>query len=57
MTEELPKQPKSKPVFCENCNAAARLERMEDDLLVVKCACPEVRELKPTLQLPEGWQE
>ena len=43
-------------VFCDECNAAVRLERhAQTDDLRVRCACDEQRSIKVATILPEGW--
>jgi len=44
-------------VFCDECNAAVRLERhAQTDDLRVRCACDEQRSIKVATILPDGWQ-
>ena len=54
MTQESPKRPKTDPMFCDECNAAVRLERDGRNLLA-RCACDKRRSIKVAAVLPEGW--
>jgi len=55
MTQEEPKRPKTTPLFCDECNAAVRLERKSNQLLILRCACDKRRSIKVAAALPEGW--
>lgn len=56
MTDEIPRREPTDPVFCDECNAAVRLERANYGLELI-CACGDRRSLKVAAAFPEGWQE
>jgi len=45
------------PVYCDDCNAAVRLERDSNRSLKAKCACETVRNVRVAQLLPDGWSE
>jgi len=43
------------PVFCDDCNAAVRIERTDTHSLKAVCACGETRGVRVARALPEEW--
>jgi hypothetical protein len=45
------------PAFCDECNAAIRLERDRYDSLKLVCACGTTRNTRVSTVLPEEWSQ
>jgi len=48
--------PETNPVFCDDCGQVVRMERTEYRNLKATCACGEVRNVKISSVIPEGWE-
>jgi len=45
----------TEPIYCDDCNAAVRIERTDSRSLKAVCACGETRNVKVANVLPEEW--
>jgi len=45
----------TEPIYCDDCNAAVRLERTQSKSLKATCACDDQRNVRVSNVLPEGW--
>ena len=51
-------KPDTETVYCDDCNAAVRLERQDPaGGLVVRCACDDRRSIRVATALPGGWSD
>lgn len=58
MTDESPKQRKQPSgIACDDCGHKLVVDRNRRGTLVVSCGCDEVRPIKVSRVLPDGWQE
>jgi len=47
---------KTNAYYCNECNTAVRLERREDNHLVVACACETERFVRIESKSPDKWE-
>jgi hypothetical protein len=45
------------PIYCDDCNAAVRVERNDNNSLVAVCACGSYRNIKTSRVFPEAWRK
>lgn len=46
----------TEPIYCDDCNAAVRIERDEYQQLTATCACDSTRNVRVSKVLPAGWR-